>query len=880
MHQYLEAIVSGETGMRASPPLRLAIRAIAAALAATLLVTLLCQIPVVHRVDVGRFDAGYVRGFYDPERRDWPQARAYLNGSDGSARWTRAESFLLFPQAGLPAEVTLRLRGWRADGPPPQVRIMVDGREAYSGATTGEWQEIRLAVKQPSLKSEDVLITIRSDVAPISVGDPRPAGVLVDAAEYRTTRPPLQPYPVQLAWGALAGALLALALADTQWDARKSWRRFFTPLRAWTAGMLLIGLAWLLLYRLQPAYPYPLRGLLPGICAALGAVTMVRYGPALAARLPLLPDVLAVGGIVVWTAAILLAAQDHVTLSVPGVEKDFRVFATRAVDLALVFRADGFYNMGYPLLLWCVTPLTNGNVFLAARLIAAFLGAIFLGASWLLARCALGRAAALAALVMLALNPFVVQYALYIGSDMPFAAFCALTLALLAQWADRKRVWLLVLAGIAAGFAFLVRHPGILLLPFGMLVVWMRYEARGARREGREIRGARREARGARGARYEARGTRREGREARGARREGREARGARREGREIRSARGARREARGAKGARREARGARGARREAREARETRQEANVQRSTFNVSAFAIAFFIAIAPQMVVNVRDTGNPFYSQQAKNIWLAVYGDSDWGRWNEVSNDVPLTDVILEDPARFAGAWWSNLRAFIGAGAESAGDAGQASQLRLLAFPANWLAVAGLVGWLALIGMRCRGMDAAPSVSQFAALLLVWIALYAAALAVGLPLQRFFLPLTPVYAIAAAWTLMQAISMLAARRAWSPARLWIVGVLVFLVLLWQGFAIGAREVLDRQPADEVAAIRFVQQTIPPDEPLRAALAPGDPVGKYSAIAHRIAPPERETRYLLHSSKAGARPDGVVIATFGTYALVQVQP
>ncbi len=800
MHQYLEAIVSGETGMRASPPLRLAIRAIAAALAATLLVTLLCQIPVVHRVDVGRFDAGYVRGFYDPERRDWPQARAYLNGSDGSARWTRAESFLLFPQAGLPAEVTLRLRGWRADGPPPQVRIMVDGREAYSGATTGEWQEIRLAVKQPSLKPEDVLITIRSDVAPISVGDPRPAGVLVDAAEYRTTRPPLQPYPVQLAWGALAGALLALALADTQWDARKSWRRFFTPLRAWTAGMLLIGLAWLLLYRLQPAYPYPLRGLLPGICAALGAVTMVRYGPALAARLPLLPDVLAVGGIVVWTAAILLAAQDHVTLSVPGVEKDFRVFATRAVDLALVFRADGFYNMGYPLLLWCVTPLTNGNVFLAARLIAAFLGAIFLGASWLLARCALGRAAALAALVMLALNPFVVQYALYIGSDMPFAAFCALTLALLAQWADRKRVWLLVLAGIAAGFAFLVRHPGILLLPFGMLVVWMRYEARGARREGRE--------------------------------------------------------------------------------ARETRQEANVQRSTFNVSAFAIAFFIAIAPQMVVNVRDTGNPFYSQQAKNIWLAVYGDSDWGRWNEVSNDVPLTDVILEDPARFAGAWWSNLRAFIGAGAESAGDAGQASQLRLLAFPANWLAVAGLVGWLALIGMRCRGMDAAPSVSQFAALLLVWIALYAAALAVGLPLQRFFLPLTPVYAIAAAWTLMQAISMLAARRAWSPARLWIVGVLVFLVLLWQGFAIGAREVLDRQPADEVAAIRFVQQTIPPDEPLRAALAPGDPVGKYSAIAHRIAPPERETRYLLHSSKAGARPDGVVIATFGTYALVQVQP
>ncbi|GIW02322.1 glycosyltransferase family 39 protein [Roseiflexus sp.] len=1091
MHRYLEAIVSSEAGARMSPALRLAIHAIAAALAGMLLVTLLCQIPVAHRVDVGRFDAGYVRGFYDPERLDLPQARAYLNGSDGSARWTRAESFLLFPQAGLPAEVTLRLRGWRADGSPPNVAILIDGREAYTGVTTGEWQEIRLAVQQSSLKPEDVLITLRADTAPISAGDPRPAGVLVDAAEYRTARPPLQPYPAQLAWGALAGALLALALADAQWGGRAPWLRFLTPLHAWVAGMLLIGLAYLLLYRLQPAYPYPLRGLLPGVCALLGATMTVRYGPALAARRPTLPDVLAAGGIVVWTTAILLAAQDHVTLSVPGVEKDFRVFATRAIDLALIFRADGFYHLGYPLLLWCVAPLTEGNVFLAARLIAACAGAVFLGASWVLARCTLGRGSALAALTMLALNPFVVQYALYIGSDMPFAAFCALTLALLARWTERKTAWLLILAGVAAGCAFLVRHPGILLFPFGVLVVWMRREARGARREGREAReargtrqwrsarfishlwrGARREAREAQGARqwrsarfisHLWRGARREAREAqgarqwrsarfishlwRGARREAREAqgarqwrsarfishlwRGARREAREAQGARqwrsarfishlwrGARREAREAqgarqwrsarfishlwRGARREAREAQGARQwrsarfishlwrgAGREARETQQEANVQRSTFNaqcstfnVSAFALAFLVAIAPQVIVNVHDTGNPFYNQQAKNIWLAVYGDSDWGRWNEVSNDVPLADVILEDPARFASAWWSNLRAFIGAGAESAGDAGQASQLRLLAFPANWLAVVGLVGWLALIGLRrrspgfradggsaqevpddhiraathpdgrlisrrkgvrpvrrpslrrwtsvrrftkgddnrgqrrsCRrrrrlhgahllsthnhtpatrqpepgaGREEAhllsthnhtPATPPFAALLLVWVALYTAVLAVGLPLQRFYLPLAPIYALAAAWTLALAIGALATRWAWHPARLWIIGVLVFLLLLWQGFALGAREVLDRQPADEVVAIRLVQQTVPSGEPLRAILAPGDPVGKYSAIAHRIVPPDQETRYLLHSSESGPRPDGTLIAVFGRYALVQVQ-
>ncbi|MFQ3680740.1 MAG: hypothetical protein SNJ51_00605, partial [Roseiflexus sp.] len=350
---------------------------ITASLAGMLLVMVLSQFPVVHYVDVGRYDAGYVRGFYDPERLDLPQARDYLIGSDGSARWTRAESYLLFPQAGIPASVVVRLRGWRVDGSPPRLSILVDGREVYTGVTTGEWQEIEVVLERASLKPEDVLITLRADVAPVSTGDPRPAGVLVDTVTYRTAGPPLQPYPAQLAWSALAGALLALALADMRLRQGTALSRFFTPLRAWVAGMLLIGLAYLLLYRIQPVYPYPLRGLLPGVCVGLGAIVAARYGPNIAIRLPILPDALALAGIGAWTVAILAAAQDHVTLSVPGVEKDFRVFATRAVDLALVLRADGFYHLGYPFLLWCITPLTAGNPFLAARLIAACAGALF-----------------------------------------------------------------------------------------------------------------------------------------------------------------------------------------------------------------------------------------------------------------------------------------------------------------------------------------------------------------------------------------------------------------------------------------------------------------------------------------------------------------------
>ena len=795
MRQYLRTAAGGKTAMHSLAALTWAVRAIAASLAGMALVMILCQIPVTHHIDVGRFDAAYVRGFYDPERLDLPQARAYLHGSDGSARWTRAESYLLLPQAGLPAEVTIRLRGWRADGALPDFAILVDSHEMYTGATTGEWQEVRIPLRRVSLKPEDVLITVRSGVAPVSAGDPRLAGVLVDTVVYRTAQPPLQPYPAQMAWGALAGGLLFLALTGVRGGGMARLLHLVTPLRAWLVGMLLIGALYLFFYRLQPAYPYPLRGLLPGICALLGAIVTLRCGPALAARLPVLPDVLAVGGIAVWTTAVLLAAQDHVTLSVPGVEKDFRVFATRAVDLALVMRADGFYNLGYPFLIWLFAPLTAGNPFLAARLIAALAGMLMLGATWWLARCLLGRGPALAALVVLGLNPFVVQYALYVGSDMPFAALCTLALALLASHRIRGSLWLAALAGGVAGCAFLVRHPGILLLPFGVFAfLWMRHEAR----------------------------------------------------------------------------------------------EARGKPSTFHALVFAFAFSIAAAPQVIVNLRDTGQPLYNQQAKNVWLAVYGDSDWGRWNEVSNDVSLTDVILEDPGRFAGAWWTHLRAFIGSGAETADNVGRASQLRLLAFPANWLAVIGLAGWLAILVYQGRkalfrshgAEEIQPSPPPFAVPLLIWVTLYTLALAVGLPLQRFFLPLAPVYALAAAWTLLVTIRALARQRTLTPVRLQIGVILILLLVSQSGFALGVRDVIDRQPADEVAAVRLVQQTLPPEESLRVVLAPGDPVGKYSAIAHRVAPTGRATRYLLHSAEAGAIPDGAVIAIAGKYTLVQVRP
>src|SRR5262245_6127058 len=98
----------------------LALRLLGAMALGALLLALVYQIPATHSVDIGGYDAAYVQGFYDPE----PVAAPILAGSDGSARWTRDASYLLFPQAGLPAQVTLRLRGRPADAPTEVVVLL------------------------------------------------------------------------------------------------------------------------------------------------------------------------------------------------------------------------------------------------------------------------------------------------------------------------------------------------------------------------------------------------------------------------------------------------------------------------------------------------------------------------------------------------------------------------------------------------------------------------------------------------------------------------------------------------------------------------------------------------------------------------------------
>src|SRR5262249_3408181 len=201
-----------------------AARLLAAMAFGALMLALAYQIPVTHTVDIGGYDSAYVQGFYDPERGD-QQHQLALDGSDGSARWTGATSYLIFPQAGLPAQLTLRLRGWRASGPAPNVTLLLNGTILLGQFRTGaEWEDHTFQINSGLLKPNDVVIQIQSETARLSADDPREVGVLIDRATFHAGPTPITPYPAQLLYGALAAGLLYLLVTGTSRQADKQTR--------------------------------------------------------------------------------------------------------------------------------------------------------------------------------------------------------------------------------------------------------------------------------------------------------------------------------------------------------------------------------------------------------------------------------------------------------------------------------------------------------------------------------------------------------------------------------------------------------------------------------------------------------------------------------
>ena len=745
-----------------------------------LLITLAYQIPARHTVQVGLNDAAYAQGFNDPTNR-WGVLDP---SSDTSApfRWSRDQSFLIFPQIGLPATATIRWRALPQPGAPqPTVRVLLNGaQELGAFPATGEWETHTFTLQGGLLKANDLFLELRTDPA-IEV-DAQLRGAQVDRATLATSGWPVLPYPAQLVYGT-AAIVFGTALA----------RR-----RSRQLGIALaITLAFLLLYRLQLA-SYPLLKLPPLLALVLGAIVVLRAVPVLGeqARARLL-TALTLGGAAIWLGWLLLTARDHVTLSVPGVERDFPVFATRAMALlcaagetACVLRADGFYQLGYPLLLWLIEPLTGMNAFLAGRLLAALGGLFLLLATWLLGRALYPRdrrhGGALLALAILALSPLVVQYALYVGTDMPFAALWIAALAALLAPRDLTPARA-ALAGLICGLAFLIRHPGLVLLPFGWIVLAVLYAAPAGSRRWLDC-------------------------------------------------------------------------------------------VPWRLCGWlTLGWLLAVAPQLAVNVADTGSPLYSQQAKNIWLAVYGNTDFsGRWNEAANDVALREIVLADPPRFFGNWWRNLQAFVGTGAEDTREFGTAIGLRLLGFPANWLALIGLGIWIWRGDRRQR-------------LLVCGSALYVLGVCVGFVLPRFFLPLAPVWALAAVTPILwltDAITRRLEGRRLSLSRSQVLAALglALVAQLFGGPAIGARYVLDHQPPDAVAVVQTLLSRLQPADRVFFVLPAGDPLINASALAHHRSPTDQSTaQYVVWSAQAGAQPPPTQgrepLATFGPYTIFALE-
>lgn len=745
-----------------------------------LLITLAYQIPARHTVQVGLNDAAYAQGFNDPANR-W----GVIDPSGNTSvpfRWSRDQSFLLFPQIGLPATATVRWRALPPQGEPqPTMRVLLNGaQELGAFPATGEWETHTFTIQGGLLKANDLFLELHTEPTIDVDGELR--GVQVDRVTLATSGWPVLPYPAQLVYGT-AAIVFGTALA----------RR-----RSGQLGIALaITLAFLLFYRLQLT-PYPLRTLPPLLALVLGAIVAVRAVSLLGERAwARLLTALALGCSVLWLGWLLLTARDHVTLSVPGVERDFPVFATRATALfcaagesACVLRADGFYQLGYPLLLWLIQPLMGMNAFLASRLLAALAGLLLLLATWMLGRAIFPHdqrhGGALLALAILALSPLVVQYALYIGTDMPFAALWIAGLAALLAPRDRTSPRA-VLAGLVCGLAFLIRHPGLVLLPFGWITLVVLYDA-------------------------------------------------------------------------------------------PTPARRWIDRLPWRLCGWlTLGWLLAVAPQIVVNVADTGSPLYSQQAKNIWLAVYGNTDFsGRWNDAANDVALSEIVLADPPRFFGNWWRNLQAFIGTGAEDTREFGTALGLRLLGFPANWLALIGLGIWLWRGDRRQR-------------LLAFGSALYVLGVCVGFVLPRFFLPLAPVWALAAITPILWLTDAITRRLERSRLNLnrsqVLAGLgLTLVALLANGPPIGARYVLDHQPADAVAVVQTLLPRLQPTDRVFFALPAGDPLGSASALAHHRSPTDQSiAQYVVWSAQAGAQPPPTQgresLATFGPYTIFALE-
>lgn len=702
-----------------------------ATLGAVLLSIVVHAIPTTHTVDIGGYDSAYVQGFYDQ------QTTPAAFGQSGRTRWTGTDAALRLPLLGIPAHITLRVAA-----PTPKTLTLTSPTTEKS-VTTSEpfhWYDVPFDESGSLVKWSDTAVSLRTSNQTWQKGDLREVGVLVDTLTYSTDWFAL-PYPSTMLLSLCIAALMSYLLCHK------------TTLSVWSNILLaaalpngVVAVAWR--WPLSPVLVWS--NALPWltVCVGIGVLWHVRV--VLLAHWQRMQERYTILVLFGWNAWMMLLQQSHVTLAVPGVEKDFRSFASRSDAITDMFRADPFYQMGYPFVLWLGRTLSGASVFSVATFWAICAATLTICAAWYCARHILGRGWDLVALAIILSSSFFVDYALLVGSDMTFTAAASVALATLF-WAmaqpDARWRWGVV--GISVGVAFLVRHTGLVLIAPVLCAIFLCVPSR--------------------------------------------------------------------------------------------------QKGVVALIFFSIGCVLAAAPQLFVNVRDTGQLFFHHQAKNSWLAVYGNMDWGRWGDVPDDIALLDVILMDPSRFALSWWNSVVSVFGTGADVR-EYDTALWQRLLNVPFNWLSIIGIVwgGW-----KICeRRLDPHRWV------LVTWSGGFIAVSAIAFILPRMLLPLLFVAAVCAT----DGMRVLAQRL---PTYRWLPLALLLIYGMLQAGYMGSQRLLVGQPADERAALAYIRQL---DPQRLAVLVPAEsPAGKYSVLSERVV--LRVTRYPVDAQQlCSAHPDYVL--------------
>jgi 4-amino-4-deoxy-L-arabinose transferase-like glycosyltransferase len=130
---------------------------------------------------IGEFDWGYTYGFqtYEKDAQTGKLYRWTSGRGDSGQELTR----LKFPNAGTqhPAEVNLRLRGFRPDSlTPPLVEVYVGGQLLGKVQTSRNWETYTL--KLPSNLSGDIIIGLGADTFVPGSNSRRELGVMVESA--------------------------------------------------------------------------------------------------------------------------------------------------------------------------------------------------------------------------------------------------------------------------------------------------------------------------------------------------------------------------------------------------------------------------------------------------------------------------------------------------------------------------------------------------------------------------------------------------------------------------------------------------------------------------------------------------------------------------